>query len=38
LTARKEMRAAEYAARSTTPTRYDVRYTVRHDQDFGVES
>lgn len=36
LVAKKEMRKAEYPARSTTAVKYDVRNTTRHDSIRGV--
>jgi hypothetical protein len=36
LVAKKEMRKAEYPARSTTAVKYDVRNTTRHDIMRGV--
>jgi hypothetical protein len=35
LTARKEIRVAEYEARTITALRYIVRYTTRHEVVFG---
>lgn len=36
LVAKKEMRKAEYPARSTTAVKYDVRNTTRQDRMLGV--
>jgi hypothetical protein len=36
LTARNEMKVAEYATSSITAVRYDVKKTRRQDQDLGV--
>jgi len=36
LVAKKEMRKAEYPARSTTAVKYDVRNTTRQDSMWGV--